>query len=288
MGTVAAGARIETSTGGEHRFTVTAISRDGQRTVATVLYTVDQAPPAPPVRARVRLKITRLRATPLRDGCVTEIGSGEWEITAVSADATCRQLRLSLAGVIEAHGAVAPHRQRLGQGDRQRPPSTRPDRPHRARKRHRQALAQIARPARDQSRPGVTCTVVMTRSSEWYSAFRVVTKAGCRVHLFPDRSTALYIHEKLILDDHGTARESLLIGSQNASVTSLTRNRELGILLSRKHGGSDAIATASATFDSDFRHASRWSPPKPRPKPEPGPTPKPTGRYPKTSSGNCY
>jgi cardiolipin synthase len=110
---------------------------------------------------------------------------------------------------------------------------------------------------------GVTCRVVMTRSSEWDSAFRAVTKAGCRVHLFPDSSAALYIHQKLILDDHGTARESLLIGSQNASVTSLTRNRELGILLNRDHGGGGAIAASSATFDSDFGHASPWSAPTP-------------------------
>jgi phosphatidylserine/phosphatidylglycerophosphate/cardiolipin synthase-like enzyme len=109
------------------------------------------------------------------------------------------------------------------------------------------------------ARRGVSCRIVMTRSSEWDFAFRAVTEAGCHVHLFPDSATALYIHEKLILDDPGTARESLLIGSQNASATSLTRNRELGILLNRAHGGGGAINTASVTFDSDFRGASPWS-----------------------------
>jgi phosphatidylserine/phosphatidylglycerophosphate/cardiolipin synthase-like enzyme len=140
------------------------------------------------------------------------------------------------------------------------------------------------------ARRGVTCKVVMTRSSDWDSAFRTVSKAGCLVHLFPDSSTALYIHEKLILDDPGTARESLVIGSQNASVTSLTRNRELGVLLNRRHGGASSIASASATFNSDFRHAAPWSSPKPKakPKPTPNPAPKPTGCYPKTHSGNCY
>ena len=97
---------------------------------------------------------------------------------------------------------------------------------------------------------------------------------------------ALYIHEKLILDDRGTARESLLVGSQNASVTSLTRNRELGILLGRAHGGAAAITSASATFDWDFDHASPWSLPKPTRQPQPKPTP--TSCSPKTSSGNCY
>jgi cardiolipin synthase A/B len=136
------------------------------------------------------------------------------------------------------------------------------------------------------ARRGVRCRIVMTRSSEWDSPFRVITRAGCLVHLFPNSSRALYIHEKLILDDHGTASQSLLIGSQNASITSLTRNRELGILLTRAHGGGGVIAMASATFDSDFGRASPWSSPKP--KPTPTPTPKPTGCYPTTRSGHCY
>jgi len=142
------------------------------------------------------------------------------------------------------------------------------------------------------ARRGVRCRVLMTRSSEWDTAFGVVTKAGCLLHLFPDSSTALYIHEKLILDDQATAHESLLIGSQNASITSLTRNRELGILLTRADGGAKAIVRATATFDSDFGHAPSWTPPKPKPaptpKPKPTPTPTPTPCHPKTSSGNCY
>jgi cardiolipin synthase len=125
------------------------------------------------------------------------------------------------------------------------------------------------------ARRGVTCRIVMTRSAEWDSAFRAVTEAGCHVHLFPDSPTALYIHEKLILDDPGTARESLLIGSQNASATSLTRNRELGILLNRAHGGASAIETASVTFDSDFRGASPWLAANPTPKPSSRPYPSP-------------
>lgn len=140
------------------------------------------------------------------------------------------------------------------------------------------------------ARRGERCRVVMTRSSEWNSAFTAITKAGCLVHLYPDSASALYIHEKLILDDSATARGSMLIGSQNASITSLTKNRELGILLSRKGGGAGAIAAASATFDSDFRHGSAWSSPTAKPKPKPKPTPPsaPSGCYPKASSGNCY
>jgi phosphatidylserine/phosphatidylglycerophosphate/cardiolipin synthase-like enzyme len=132
------------------------------------------------------------------------------------------------------------------------------------------------------ARRGVSCRVVMTRSSAWNSAFRAITSAGCHVRLFSDSSTALYIHEKLILDDDRTANASLLIGSQNASFSSLTRNRELGILLNRGHGGSKAIAAAGATFDSDFERASVWSLAKPTP------TPAPSSCRPRSSSGNCY
>ncbi|HEX5191705.1 MAG TPA: phospholipase D-like domain-containing protein [Solirubrobacteraceae bacterium] len=144
------------------------------------------------------------------------------------------------------------------------------------------------------ARRGVKCRVAMTRSSEWDPAFRTITRAGCHVHLFADSSTALYIHEKMILTDHGTTRESLLIGSQNASVTSLTRNRELSIVLERAHGGGSAIAAASATFGSDFHHGMPWSlptptgRPKPKPKPTPPRTPAPTRCYPRSGSGNCY
>jgi cardiolipin synthase len=139
------------------------------------------------------------------------------------------------------------------------------------------------------ARRGVSCRVVMTRSSDWDTAFAAITAAGCHVHLFPDSSTALYIHEKLILDDPGTPRESLLIGSQNASVTSLTRNRELGIVLGPGFGGDTVIASASATFDSDFANASSSSSHKPETKPPTQPTKPPsTGCHPRASSGNCY
>jgi cardiolipin synthase A/B len=151
------------------------------------------------------------------------------------------------------------------------------------------------------ARRGVSCRVVMTRSSEWNTAFREITSAGCRVRLFSDSSTALYIHEKLILDDEQTGHASLLLGSQNASVGSLTRNRELGIVLNRGNGASSAIAAAATTFESDFARASPWSLPKPKPPqmpttptkpPPPTPpsvtTPTKTGCSPLSSSGKCY
>ncbi len=54
-----------------------------------------------------RVRIARLRPTPLRHGCAVESGRDERELTAISADATCRQLRLSLSGTIQTAGRLA-------------------------------------------------------------------------------------------------------------------------------------------------------------------------------------
>lgn len=145
---------------------------------------------------------------------------------------------------------------------------------------------------------GVSCHVLMTQSSEWDTAFNALSKAGCQVHTFPDSSTALYIHEKLIIDDPGTPTAAMLIGSQNASVTSLTRNRELGIKLTDADGGAAVISQASTTFDSDFDRATPWpatpsTPAQTPPTPvttthTPPATPTPTSCHPLASSGNCY
>jgi phosphatidylserine/phosphatidylglycerophosphate/cardiolipin synthase-like enzyme len=143
---------------------------------------------------------------------------------------------------------------------------------------------------------GVACRIVMTRSPDWTPAFEALENAGCQVHVFSDSSTALYIHEKLIVKDPGQSDESMFLGSQNASVTSLTRNRELGIVLTGAGGGARAIAAASATFDSDFVQATAWSAPVtaptptpvPAPVPAPTPTPAPVSCTPLSSTGNCY
>jgi cardiolipin synthase A/B len=108
------------------------------------------------------------------------------------------------------------------------------------------------------ARRGVNCRIVMTSSSEWRTAYSAVTRAGCKVHVFPDSAKSLYIHEKLILDDPGTSHQSLLIGSQNAGWESLHVNRELSVLISGAHGGAAVIKQVGSTFESDFSQAQAW------------------------------
>jgi phosphatidylserine/phosphatidylglycerophosphate/cardiolipin synthase-like enzyme len=79
------------------------------------------------------------------------------------------------------------------------------------------------------------------------------------VRLFPDSSDALYIHEKLLLDDLGSGGESLLIGSQNASWDSLHENRELSVLIDDANGGGAVIHSVGNTFASDFGQAEPYA-----------------------------
>jgi cardiolipin synthase A/B len=108
------------------------------------------------------------------------------------------------------------------------------------------------------ARRGVACYVVMTGSRSWDRGFRALAGAGCHVHVAADRPGQLYFHIKRVIVDAGHASESLLLGSQNASSTSLNANRELSLLLTH----SDAptlIAAAAATFRVDYADTSGWS-----------------------------
>lgn len=101
---------------------------------------------------------------------------------------------------------------------------------------------------------GVKCEIVLTKSSEWNSGFATDTAAGCSVHVFPDSTTALYIHEKIVLTDGN----NLLIGSQNASTYSLTRNRELSVELNNSNAPA-VISAVTTTFNADYANSSPWT-----------------------------
>ena len=105
----ASGAPLDTATAGAHTFTATATSKDGLSASKTVSYAVQApAPPPPPApRSRARVRIGALHPAPLGRGCAVETGGDEHELTALSADATCRHLRLTLRGSIRTGGKLA-------------------------------------------------------------------------------------------------------------------------------------------------------------------------------------
>jgi cardiolipin synthase len=110
--------------------------------------------------------------------------------------------------------------------------------------------------AQDAAR-GIRCQVVMMDDPDWAKAFGQVTAAGCTVHVLPETATGLYIHEKLILIDAGTSHASVMIGSQNASYSSLSFNRELSIVLTAAQAPA-VVDAIERTFVSDFMAAQRW------------------------------
>ncbi|MGC8499329.1 MAG: phospholipase D-like domain-containing protein [Acidimicrobiales bacterium] len=75
---------------------------------------------------------------------------------------------------------------------------------------------------------GVAVTVVMTASSEWASALSELTHAGVHVHTISPQG--LYIHAKVICVDCAGPRGTAFVGSENFSYSSLTYNRELGVI----------------------------------------------------------
>ena len=94
---------------------------------------------------------------------------------------------------------------------------------------------------------GVTVDVVMTNSSEWDAAFSKLKDSGVNVHVFAPNASE-YIHAKMILADSNKA----FLGSENFSSTSLSRNRELGIV-----SNDPAILNSlTATFSDDYTAAS--------------------------------
>ena len=103
------------------------------------------------------------------------------------------------------------------------------------------------------ARRGVKVEVVMTRQTSWSKAFDALTAAGVVVRTYA-ASAPLYIHAKAIVVDPGYPGDEVFIGSQNFSVTSLLRNRELGIITS----DSAMITTVASVLEQDAAGGALW------------------------------
>jgi phosphatidylserine/phosphatidylglycerophosphate/cardiolipin synthase-like enzyme len=149
--------------------------------------------------------------------------------------------------------------------------------------------ASIEAALESDARRGVDVTVVMTADSEWNTAFSQLESAGVHVVLYPDTSSALYIHAKVIDVDDAKA----FIGSENFSTASLDYNRELGLITS----SADVLSSLNITLLSDVaggsqRVTSTTTQPSaaltPPAASAPPATTTPASCYPIDNEGGCY
>jgi cardiolipin synthase len=133
---------------------------------------------------------------------------------------------------------------------------------------------------------GVDVTVVMTTDPEWDSTFSHLESDGVHVVLYPDASSALYIHAKVIDVDGAKA----FVGSENFSTASLDYNRELGVITTSA-SVLDPLNSALSNDISDGQQQSSDAPPATTPPPASAPPPAspPTAScYPIDDEGGCY
>jgi len=135
---------------------------------------------------------------------------------------------------------------------------------------------------------GVDVTVVMTADSEWDAAFSQLESDGVHVVLYPNTSSALYIHAKVIDVDSAKA----FIGSENFSTASLDYNRELGLITS----SAGVLGPLNSTLSGDIsggqpQARAATSPPAttaPATSAPPATSPAAAGCTPIDNEGGCY
>lgn len=100
---------------------------------------------------------------------------------------------------------------------------------------------------------GVSVKVAITPGEATASLLSSMQAAGISIAEYPGTGTALYIHAKAIIADLGLADETAFLGSINFSSTSLTANRELGIVFTDAMApdAKSVITSLAATLDSD-------------------------------------
>jgi cardiolipin synthase len=99
---------------------------------------------------------------------------------------------------------------------------------------------------------GVKVRVIMTYSSKWKSDFTQLAAAGVAIETFKDsKKSPVYIHAKTIISD----TSFVFLGSENFSSSSLTKNRELGLLIL-----NPTIANSiESVFGNDWAQAESFS-----------------------------
>ena len=100
------------------------------------------------------------------------------------------------------------------------------------------------------ARRGIVVQVVMTNSPSWKAGFDALKSAGAQVRTYKNSTRTLYIHAKIV-DVDG---KRVFLGSENFSVGSLQRNRELGLITT----SPSILASIGKAVASDFAGATPW------------------------------
>jgi cardiolipin synthase A/B len=145
----------------------------------------------------------------------------------------------------------------------------------------------IERALESDAERGVAVTVVMTADSDWATAFSELESDGVHVVLYPNTSSALYIHAKVIDVDSAKA----FVGSENFSTASLDYNRELGLLTS----SGSVLGPLNSALSSDISNGQLQPQPGTSaptttapPTPPPATNPTTAGCTPIDNEGGCY
>jgi phosphatidylserine/phosphatidylglycerophosphate/cardiolipin synthase-like enzyme len=96
------------------------------------------------------------------------------------------------------------------------------------------------------ARRGVSVKVVMTESSSWTTALDDLAGSGVRVRVLS--SSQVYIHAKIICADCVGGTGTVFIGSENFSTSSLSYNRELGVITTTPK----AVAAVDTAVNADY------------------------------------
>jgi phosphatidylserine/phosphatidylglycerophosphate/cardiolipin synthase-like enzyme len=89
---------------------------------------------------------------------------------------------------------------------------------------------------------------------EYDSEYNELADCGVQISYYSSL-TGFYIHGKVILADYGQPSAEIFIGSQNFSNTSLTENRELGLIINDQ----SIESSVNSTFESDFAGGTPWN-----------------------------
>jgi phosphatidylserine/phosphatidylglycerophosphate/cardiolipin synthase-like enzyme len=102
---------------------------------------------------------------------------------------------------------------------------------------------------------GVKVQVVgENESGEYDSEYTQLHNAGVQISYYSNPS-GFYIHGKVIMADYGTSAAKIFIGSENFSNTSLTENRELGLIINN----SAIESSVNTSFTKDYNGGTKFS-----------------------------